>query len=58
MNVEVSVDGRMSVKPPRSKPADSIELRAAVDLVVGLTACSAELSNNYRFKPIDYEIDA
>jgi len=57
MNVEMSADGRVAVKPPRSKPGDSIELRAAIDLVVGLTACSAELSNNYRFKPIDYEID-
>jgi len=27
-----------------------------MDLIVGLTACSAELSNNHRFKPIDYEI--
>jgi uncharacterized protein YcgI (DUF1989 family) len=31
-------------------------MRAEMDLVVGLTACSAEMSNNYRFKPIDYEI--
>jgi uncharacterized protein YcgI (DUF1989 family) len=29
-----------------------------VDLVVGLTACSAEMSNNYRFKPIDFELGA
>ena len=57
MNVELSADGRVAVKPPRSKPGDSIELRAVLDLVVGLTACSAELSNNYRFKPIDYEIE-
>jgi uncharacterized protein YcgI (DUF1989 family) len=27
-----------------------------MDLIVGLTACSAEMSNNYQFKPIDYEI--
>jgi uncharacterized protein YcgI (DUF1989 family) len=27
-----------------------------MDLIVGLTACSAELSNNHAFKPIDYEI--
>jgi len=25
-------------------------------MVVGLTACSAEMSNNYSFKPIDYEV--
>jgi uncharacterized protein len=27
-----------------------------MDLVVGLTACSAEQSNNYAFKPIEFEI--
>jgi uncharacterized protein YcgI (DUF1989 family) len=56
MNVEVSRDGHVSVEPPRSRAGDWIEFRAEMDLVVGLTACSAEMSNNYRFKPIDYEI--
>jgi len=27
-----------------------------MDLIVGVTACSAELSNNGLFKPIDVEI--
>jgi uncharacterized protein len=57
MNVEVASDGGLAVRPPRSKPGDYIELRAEMDLIVGLTACSAEMSNNYRFKPIDFEID-
>jgi uncharacterized protein len=56
MNVEMTGDGRLTVEPPRSKAGDYIELRAEQDLVVGLTACSAEMSNNYQFKPIDYEI--
>jgi len=56
MNVEVAEDGKVKVLPPRSRAGDSIELRAEKDLLVGLTACSAELSNNFRFKPIDYEI--
>jgi uncharacterized protein YcgI (DUF1989 family) len=56
MNVEMTAEGRLSVKPPRSKAGDCIELRAELDLIVGLTACSAEMSNNYRFKPIDYDI--
>jgi uncharacterized protein YcgI (DUF1989 family) len=56
MNVEIASDGRVAVRPPRSRPGDRIELRAEMDLVVGLTACSAELSNNYAFKPIDFEI--
>jgi len=57
MNVEVAPDGGLAVRAPRSKPGDYIELRAEMDLIVGLTACSAEMSNNYRFKPIDFEID-
>jgi uncharacterized protein YcgI (DUF1989 family) len=56
MNVDVAPDGRVTVRPPRSKPGDYIELRAEMDLVIGLTACSAEMSNNYRFKPICYEV--
>jgi uncharacterized protein len=27
-----------------------------MDMIVGLTACSAEMSNNYAFKPIDIQI--
>jgi hypothetical protein len=27
-----------------------------MDLVVGLTACSAEMSNNGTLKPIDFEV--
>ena len=56
MNVAVAADGTLSIPPPRSKAGDFIELRAEVDLIVGLTACSAEMSNNYRLKPIDFEI--
>ena len=42
--------------PPRSRPGDRFELRAEMPLIVGLTACSAEMSNNYRLKPIDYDV--
>lgn len=56
MNVEIGSDGTLSILPPRSRPGDSIVLRAEMDVAVGLTACSAEVSNNYRFKPIGYEI--
>jgi uncharacterized protein YcgI (DUF1989 family) len=58
MNVEVTPAGALVIHPPRSKAGDSIAFRAEVDLIVGLTACSAELSNNYRFKPIDFTIEA
>jgi uncharacterized protein YcgI (DUF1989 family) len=56
MNVEIDANGELKILPPRSKAGDSILLRAEMDLIVGLTACSAEMSNNYRFKPIDFEI--
>ena len=56
MNVEVNSRGELAILPPRSKPGDSITFRAEMDLIVGLTACSAEKSNNYNFKPIGYEI--
>ncbi len=56
MNVTVAEDGTLAVLPPRSRAGDALELRAETDLIVGLTACSAEMSNNYAFKPIDYEI--
>ncbi len=54
MNVEIAADGRLAVLPPRSRAGDTIALRAEMDLIVGLTACSAEMSNNYAFKPIDF----
>jgi uncharacterized protein YcgI (DUF1989 family) len=56
MNVSVDEQGAVRVLPPLSKAGDWIELRAEMDLVCALTACSAEQSNNGRFKPIDYEI--
>ena len=58
MNVGVAPTGELSVAPPISKAGDRISLRAEVDLIVGLTACSAEKSNNWSFKPIDYRIEA
>lgn len=57
MNVPVDEQGRISVLPPESKPGDAIRFRAEMDLVIGLTACSAYASNGGSFKPIDYEID-
>ena len=57
MNVPVGADGRLSVLPPVSKAGDHIAFRAAMDLVIGLTACSAPASNGGSFKPIHYRID-
>ncbi len=57
--MHVAVDektGAIEVRPPLSKPGDAVTFRAEMDLIVGLTACSAGQSNNFAFKPIDYEI--
>ena len=58
MNVPVDgITGKLRVLPPTSKAGDSITFRAAMDLIVGLTACSAPDSNGGTFKPIQYRID-
>ena len=58
MNVPVDgVTGKLRVLPPISRAGDSITFRAAMDLVIGLTACSAPDSNGGTFKPIHYRID-
>ena len=57
MNVAVDGStGKIDVLPPKSKAGDYIVIEAQMDLIVGITACSAEKSNNYAFKPIGYKI--
>ena len=56
MNVQFAADGKLSVLPPLSQAGDYVLFEAQMDLVVALTACSAEDSNGGSFKPIHYEI--
>jgi hypothetical protein len=56
MNVVVAASGELRIDPPPSRAGDYLLLRAEMDLIAGVTACSAEKSNNYSFKPIDVEI--
>ncbi len=56
MNVQFDENGKLSVDPPLSKAGDYVLFEAEMDLIVALTACSAEDSNNGSFKPIHYEI--
>jgi uncharacterized protein YcgI (DUF1989 family) len=56
MNVEVSSSSEIAVKPPLSKAGDFINLRAEMDLIVGVTACAAGKCNNYRCTPVAVEI--
>jgi uncharacterized protein YcgI (DUF1989 family) len=57
MRVEVGPDGRLTVLPPRSRPGETLVVRAEERLIVGLTACSAAQSNNGRCTPIGYRIE-
>ena len=58
MNVPVDgTTGVLRVDPPLSKPGDHIIFEARMDLVIGLTACSALQSNNGAFKPIHWRVD-
>lgn len=56
MNVQFDKKGKLSVDPPLSKAGDFVLFEAEMDLIVALTACSAEDSNNGSFKPIHFEI--
>jgi uncharacterized protein YcgI (DUF1989 family) len=57
MHVDVDgTTGRIDVRPPLSRAGDFVKIVADMDLIVGMTACSAEKSNNYAFKPIGYKI--
>ncbi|MBK9728262.1 MAG: urea carboxylase-associated family protein [Saprospiraceae bacterium] len=57
MNVAVDGNtGKISVLPPKSKAGDYIILEAKMDLIVGMTACAAGMSNNFSFKSIGYGI--
>jgi len=57
MNVDVNGEtGEIAVRPPPSKAGDCGDFVAQMDLIVGLTAWSAEQSKNYSFKPIEYDV--
>ncbi len=58
MNVSITPSGKIDIAAPLSRAGDHVGLRAEMDLVVGVTACSAEKSNNGTLKPIDIEIVA
>lgn len=58
MHVAVHPDGRMEVLPPRSRPGDSLLLRAERDLLVAVSACSVDEApcNGFDPTPIDLEV--
>ncbi|MGN6741337.1 DUF1989 domain-containing protein [Dyella sp.] len=57
MNVPVDpLTGTIRVEPPLSRAGDYTVFEAQMDLLIGLTACSAGQSNNFSYKPIQYEV--
>jgi uncharacterized protein len=56
MNVTVAPDGRVTVEVPKSRAGDYVELRAEMELIVAVTACASEATNNGSLKPIDVAV--
>lgn len=59
--MHVAIDGKtgeISVQPPLSRAGERIVFRAEMDLIIGLTACSALQSNNGSFKSIEYYVSS
>ena len=56
MNIEISQQGKISILPPRSKAGDYVDLRAEMDLIIGLSACAAGICNDFSWTPIEVEI--
>lgn len=56
MNVEVIPSGKMQIKAPLAGANATIIFRAEMDLIIGLTACSHEQTNDGACKPIQFEI--
>ncbi|MEX2333717.1 MAG: urea carboxylase-associated family protein, partial [Pseudohongiella sp.] len=57
MHVAVdAITGEFRVRPPLSKAGDFVRLRAEMPLIVAMTSCSAGQSNNFCFKPIDFQV--
>ena len=57
MNVPVDGQtGEIKVLPPLSRAGNRIVFEAKMDVIIGLTACSALQSNGGSFKPIAWEI--
>lgn len=56
MSVWTDAIGELHIDPPPTRPGDWFELTAQVPLLAGVTACSAEKSNNGHCTPIDYRV--
>lgn len=57
MDVWTDERGELRIDPPPTRPGDRFTIEARVPLVAGVTACSAEKSNNGRCTAIDYRVE-
>ncbi|MGH8249760.1 MAG: DUF1989 domain-containing protein [Steroidobacteraceae bacterium] len=59
VNVDVLLDGRLKIAPPRCRASDSMVLRAEMDLAIALTACPSSTCNGGAPpRPLAFEISA
>lgn len=56
MDVWTDRAGELHIDPPPTRPGDRFAVRAELPLFVGVTACSAEKSNNGHCTPIDVRV--
>ncbi len=56
MHIKISRQGKITIQSPLSKAGDFIELRAEMDMIVGVTACSAGSCNNFKWTSIEIEM--
>ena len=57
MDVWTDESGELHIDPPPTRPGDVFRISAHLPLIAGITACSAEKSNNGHCTPIDWRID-
>ncbi len=57
MDVWTDEAGELHIDPPPTRPGDRFTIEARVPLLAGVTACSAEKSNNGRCTPVDYLVE-
>ena len=57
MDVWTDEQGELHIDPPPTRPGDRFTVEARMPVVVGVTACSAEKSNNGRCTPIDWRVE-
>jgi uncharacterized protein YcgI (DUF1989 family) len=57
MDVWTDERGELHIDPPPTRPGDRFTIEASLPVVVGITACSAEKSNNGHCTPIDWRVE-